>query len=121
MHIGPVIRILAVAALFLNTATAQTTSPAAQGNAKAGEALYLKYGCYECHGYSGQNGPGAKLVPMRMNATQFMSYVRNPARMPPYSAKVVPDAQLSDIYAYIQTLKPSATAKEIPLLNQLLK
>src|SRR5262245_1804164 len=111
--------ILPVATLLLAVAGAQTTPPAPQGNVKAGEALYLKYGCYECHGYSGQNGPGARLVPMRMNMTQFMSYVRNPARMPPYSATLVTDAQLADIYAYIQTLKVSPAAKDIPLLNQL--
>ena len=58
---------------------------------------------------------------MRMNATQFMSYVRNPARMPPYTAKVVTDAQMADIFAYIQTLKVSPAAKDIPLLNQLLR
>ena len=40
---------------------------------------------------------------MRMNATQFTAYVRNPARMPPYSTKVLTDAQVTDIYAYIQT------------------
>ncbi len=112
-----------LAAFFLQTAAAQTNSATAatQGNPKAGEALYLKYGCYQCHGYSGQNGPGARLVPVRMNATQFTSYVRNPARMPPYSVKVVPDAQLADIYAYIRTLKLSPAAKDIPLLNQLNK
>src|SRR5215813_6133935 len=113
--------ILAVATFLLSTAGAQTPAPVPQQNVKAGETLYLKDGCYQCHGYSGQNGPGARLVPMRMYATQFMSYVRNPARMPPYSVKVVPDVQLLDIYAYIQTLKPSVTAKDIPLLNQLLK
>src|ERR1051326_4619982 len=109
--------ILAVATVLLAVAGAQTTTAALQGNVKGGEALYLKYGCYEWHRYSGQNGPGARLGPMRMNMTQFMSYVRNPARMPPYSAKVVTDAQLADIYAYIQTLKTSPAAKDIPLLN----
>ena len=37
------------------------------------------------------------------------------------AAFVAPDAQLSDIYAYIQTLKPAPSAKDIPVLNQLLK
>lgn len=89
-----------------------------QANPKAGQEMYVKYGCYSCHGYSGQNGPGTRLVPLRMNVTQFTSYVRNPVRMPPYSAKVMPDAQVADIYAYIETLKPSPAAKDIPLLNQ---
>src|SRR5205814_6347629 len=92
---------LVAARLILPAVLVQTPTPSTQGNAKTGEALYFKYGCYECHGYSGQNGPGARLVAIRMTMTQFVSYVRNPTRMPPYTAKVVSDAQMADLYAYI--------------------
>src|SRR5215510_3198540 len=112
--------ILTVSAFILPASAAQTPTPATQRNT-TGEALYFKFGCYACHDYSGQNGPGARLVPMRMSAPQFLSYVRNAARMPPYTTKVVTDAQMSDIYAYILTLKASPAARDIPLLNQLLK
>jgi hypothetical protein len=40
-------------------------------------------------------------------------------RMPQYSAKVLPDAELAEIYAYIKTLPDSPPAKSIPLLNQI--
>ena len=69
---------------------------------------------------SGQNGPGARLVPMRMTQAGFVNYVRSPRtrQMPSYSTKVLSDAQLGDVYAYIKTLPASRAAKDIPELNQ---
>ena len=104
---------------------AQTTGATPQGNAamgdvKKGKELYLNYKCYACHGYSGQNGPGTRLVPARMNLQGFTAYVRNPRQMPPYTARAVPDAHLADIFAYLQTLPRSPSAKDIPLLTQIL-
>jgi mono/diheme cytochrome c family protein len=92
----------------------------AAGNAAAGKDIFLKNTCYGCHGFSGQNGPGARLVPMRMTQSGFINYVRNPRtrQMPSYSAKVLSDGQLGDVYAYIKTLPPSRAAKDIPELNQ---
>ena len=90
------------------------------GDAKAGKDLFVKYSCYACHGFSGQNGPGARLVPMRMTSSGFINYVRGPRtrQMPSYSAKVLPDGQLGDIYAYIKTLPDSPTASSISALDQ---
>jgi mono/diheme cytochrome c family protein len=92
----------------------------AAGNAAAGKEMFLKYTCYGCHGFSGQNGPGARLVPMRMTESGFVNYVRSPRtrQMPSYSTKVLSDAQLGDVYAYIKTLPASRAAKDIPELNQ---
>ena len=80
----------------------------------------MKYTCYGCHGFSGQNGPGARLVPMMMNQANFTNYVRNPRtrQMPSYSTKVLTDAQLGDVYAYIKTLPNAPAAKDIPALEQ---
>jgi hypothetical protein len=41
--------------------------------------------------------------------------------MPSYSAKALPDDKLADIYAYIKTLPTSPDAKNIPLIQELLK
>lgn len=89
-------------------------------DAKSGKDLFVKYSCYACHGFSGQNGPGARLVPMKMTASGFIGYVRGPRtrQMPSYSAKVLPDGQLGDIYAYIKTLPDSPPASSISALNQ---
>jgi mono/diheme cytochrome c family protein len=94
--------------------------------AVSGKALYNdRFMCYTCHGYSGQNGSGARLVPMKMTQEAFIAYVRNPSqpnRMPSFSAKVMSDAQLADVYAYIKSLPDSAPdPKTVPLLNELIK
>src|SRR5437588_8835209 len=92
----------------------------ATGDSAKGKDAFLKYTCYGCHGFSGQNGPGARLVPMRMTQANFIAYVRNPKtrNMPSYSAKAMPDAELTNVYAYVKTLPPSPAAKDIPALNQ---
>jgi mono/diheme cytochrome c family protein len=44
-----------------------------------------------------------------------------PTGMPPYTAKVLPDQELGDIYAYIKSLPDSGKkAKDIPVLNDIL-
>jgi mono/diheme cytochrome c family protein len=93
----------------------------AQGNTANGKKLYLDYSCYACHGFSGQNGPGKRLVPMKMAQIAFTAYVRTPAtkQMPSYSAKVISDAQLGDIWSYIRTLPDSPEAKDIKLLQEI--
>lgn len=92
-----------------------------QGNPTKGKQLYMDYSCYACHGYSGQNGPGARLVPMKMAQVAFTAYVRNPRtkQMPSYSPKVLSDAQLGDIWAYVRTLPDSPKADEIKLLKEI--
>jgi len=94
---------------------------AQQGDAKRGQKMFVDYSCYACHGFSGQNGPGKRLVPMKMANVVFTAYVRSPGtnQMPSYSAKVLSDAQLADIWAYVKTLPDSPEAKDIPLVQQL--
>ena len=38
--------------------------------------------------------------------------------MPPYTEKVLPNDDLADIYAYLQSIPKPADYKSIPLLNQ---
>jgi mono/diheme cytochrome c family protein len=112
---------LAAAALF---AQAPAASSAPTGDAKNGKELFVKYTCYGCHGFSAQNGPaGNRLNPMKMTQATFTGLVRSPGarNMPSYSAKVISDAQLGDIYAYLKTLPDAPPAKDIPLLQQIEK
>jgi mono/diheme cytochrome c family protein len=114
-----------MAMMLLGVANGQNSgqSPAATpaGDAKIGSDLYLKKGCWECHGYSGANGSGAPLVLTSLNATGFMNYIRNPKtnNMPLYSAKVVSDKDAADLFAYIKTFKKPPEVKDVPLLQQL--
>jgi len=125
-----VIQFTTAAALVLGAAALCAQAPAGgnaapSGDAKSGKELFVKYTCYGCHGFSAQNGPaGNRLNPMKMTQQGFIALVRNPGapnRMPPYSAKVISDAQLADIYAYIKTLPDAPAAKDIPLLQQIEK
>jgi len=96
------------------------SNPPAAGNPQNGKELYVKYSCYACHGYDGHGGAGARLVPMRMNLPGFTAYVHNPRQMPPYAAKVLSDAQVADLFAYIKSLPESPPAKNIPLLSRII-
>jgi ubiquinol-cytochrome c reductase cytochrome c subunit len=87
-------------------------------SAENGKLAYTKYGCWQCHGTVGQGGvTGPKLAPDPMPQETFVSFVRTTNRtMPPYREPVLPDADLADIYAYLQTVPKAADYKSIPLL-----
>jgi mono/diheme cytochrome c family protein len=90
------------------------------GNANNGKRLFVKLGCYTCHGYQGQGGgAGAKLAPRPIAAAALIAYARHPAgTMPPFTTKVASDAELTDIRAYLASVPEPPPAKSIPLLNQ---
>ena len=96
------------------------TAPA--GNAEAGKKIFTKDGCYECHGREGQGaaeGAGPRIGPPQLSLEAFTKYVHQPTgQMPPYTAKVLSDQDLADIYAYLQSRPKAKPSKEIPLLNQ---
>ncbi|MGA8224250.1 MAG: c-type cytochrome [Candidatus Acidiferrales bacterium] len=91
-------------------------------NGQNGQHLYTTFGCYECHGYQGQGSTqtgGTRLGPPQIPYSGFVAYVRQPTgQMPPYTLKAITDAQLADIYAFLQTRPPAAPSKSIPLLNK---
>jgi mono/diheme cytochrome c family protein len=111
---------LVFAAAF-SAATLIAQAPA--GDAANGKKLFLRDGCYECHGYAGQGGAaGARIAVIGLNAQGLIHYVRAPGgAMPAYTDKVITDRELTDIHAYLQTMAKAKPAKDIPLLNDLLK
>ena len=89
------------------------------GRADVGKMLFAKVGCYQCHANEAQGGAaGPRLGPGPTPYARFVSYTRKPTgEMPPYSAKVLTDRDLADIYACLQALpKPPAVA-DVPLLR----
>src|SRR5262245_2418634 len=95
----------------------------AAGSPEKGKADFTKYGCYQCHGFLGQGSvatSGGKVIyRTELPLEAFMSFVRTTNRaMPPYSEKVLPNQDLEDIYAYLQSLPKPPDYKMIPLLNQ---
>lgn len=114
---------LAVFGMILSGAPAgaQTAgaSPAERGNAENGKRLYLKYSCYACHAYDGHGGNGPKLAPRPTALPAFTVAVRRPppGRMPVFSSKVLSDAELRDMWAFLGEIPESPAASTIPLLN----
>jgi len=108
-------------ALFVLALTAGVAAAQNTGSAEKGKALFLKNNCYSCHGFDGHGGgAGAKLAPKPIALAAFIAYVRHPAlgTMPTFSAKVISDADLGDIRAYLATIPEPPAVKDIPLLNQ---
>jgi len=110
----------AVAAPLAMTVSIVNAQSEASPNAATGRRLFEKDGCYQCHGYAGQGGrDGARLAATAMNAQSFVRYVRSPfGAMPAFTAKVLPDDELADIYAYLKSLPAAAAAKDIPALSR---
>ena len=114
------ISILVFAGAFLLASLAlPQTAPA--GNADNGKKLFLQDGCSQCHGYVGQGTKdGARIGPPVLNAQALIRYVRKPAgAMPAFTEKVLTDAELTDIYAYLRSVPAPKAIKDIPLLDQL--
>jgi ubiquinol-cytochrome c reductase cytochrome c subunit len=110
--------VVSLAALQAQTPAAPAPAAPA-GNADTGKKLYVSVGCYQCHGYEGQGGAaGPRLAPRPLPYAGFSRYVRRPTnQMPPYTERLVPDADLAHIYAYLQSRPMPPAAATIPLLQ----
>lgn len=96
------------------------TSDAPSGNAENGKKIFNKNGCYECHGREGQGSTmtGPRIAPDPVPFDVLSRYVRKPTgEMPPYTAKVISDQELADIYTFLQSRPHPPTAKASPLLK----
>jgi mono/diheme cytochrome c family protein len=107
-------------AFLKSVAPAPTASESLAGNADNGKKLFAAYGCFECHGRQGAGAStGPRIGPPAITLAAVLRYVRAPTgQMPPYTAKVVSDQDLTDIYTYLKSFPLPAPAANIPLLNQ---
>ena len=101
------------------------TVPANQGDATAGQALYAKYGCINCHGPNGLGGvpnpqsPDTTVPPLSGKdfATEFNTEAKiadvirsgsvigkAPIVSMPHWATILSDQQIAQLVAYIRTL-----------------
>ncbi len=109
-----VIRITLILALGIGPLAAQQ----ADGDAAHGRQLFVGVGCSGCHGTIGQGGPGLRLAPAPLPVAAIAAYIRNPAgEMPPYGSKVVGDADVCDIHAYLASIPRAHAVADIPELN----
>jgi mono/diheme cytochrome c family protein len=90
------------------------------GNAEKGKQLFVRDGCFECHGILGQgsNNYGPRLGPDPIPMQAIINYIRKPAgNMPPYTAKLVSDQDVADIYAYLKSVPRPVDLRNIPLFK----
>ena len=111
--------VLWAAATLAQQKPAQTPAPVAASaaeparNLENGKKLYEKYGCSDCHGLLGQGAPtsGPRIAPNPLPLAAFIRSVRAPRlQMPPYTAKVMPDQELADVRAYLDSVPKPAPA-----------
>jgi mono/diheme cytochrome c family protein len=107
--------------ILLFAATPAFAQEKPEGAPDRGKQSYTKYMCYACHGTVGQGadrGTGPQIAPKVLPYPAFALQVRNPRLdMPAFRKEFVSDQELADIYAYLSTIKPGPSLKEIPLLN----
>ena len=90
-------------------------------NVENGKKIFLRDGCYQCHGYAGQGTvAGARVGPPVLTADGMIRYIRKPAgQMPAFGEAVLSDQEIRDIYAYLKTMPAPKPVKDIPLLDQI--
>jgi ubiquinol-cytochrome c reductase cytochrome c subunit len=105
----------------LGAQTGAKNAPAsASENIDHGKRLFTSSGCYQCHGRKGQGSrySGPRLGPPPISLDGFTEYIRAPkGQMPPYTRKVLSDAEVGDIYVFLKSIPQPPPAKSIPLLN----
>ena len=112
---------------FLAIATTVAVSLALAGGALAadaqkGKAAFIQNGCWQCHDFAGEGSiatsNGKVIARTALPLDAFISFVRNTnGQMPPYRTAVIGDEELTDIYAYLQSLPQPKAASDIPLLK----
>jgi mono/diheme cytochrome c family protein len=100
-------------------AAAQTPAEP-RGDAARGAKLFVDRACWQCHGLAAQGGgiAGPRLAGRVQVWSAFAVYVRGPTEeMIPYTAKVLPDDELADIFAWLRSLPPPPTVESLPVLS----
>jgi cytochrome c oxidase subunit 2 len=74
-------------------------------NAARGQELFFANGCAVCHGDNGEGGIGPTIASTGFSLEQVIGQYRSPrSAMPAFPADRVSDAEVADIYAWLQTL-----------------
>jgi ubiquinol-cytochrome c reductase cytochrome c subunit len=105
-------------------AAQQPSANAYRASPGNGQVVYMRAGCYACHGTVGHGGAGARLAPNPLPLAAFQTWVRNgtpgwniASGMPAFSATVVTDEELADVRAFLASQPAPRAANDIPLLN----
>ena len=118
--IVPLVVVMALAASSAPTIVWAQGAP--KGDPANGKKIYLADGCYQCHGRVGQGGLMTGAAPIlaqtKLPYPAFSRQLRMPINdMPPYPANLLPDQEMADIYAFLQSLPGRRPVKDIPILD----
>jgi mono/diheme cytochrome c family protein len=110
-----------VTSTLLGLLSAMALAGEQHGDPAEGQRLFLRDGCYQCHGTTGAGGgiAGPKLAPNPVPLEVIRAKLRTASgRMPVYAPAVLTDAEIADIAAYLQSIPSGTPAENIPLLNR---
>jgi len=120
---GILVSALITVAASMHAQSAPPAKPVAQAAAPAGKVenggvLYKKTGCYQCHANEAQGGlSGPRIGPGMVPYARFSQYIRKPTGdMPPYTAKVLSDQDIADIYAWVNARPKPPAVDSLPQL-----
>jgi mono/diheme cytochrome c family protein len=113
---------VAVGVSVLGASLPARAQDAPPGDAVNGRKVYLAVGCMYCHGRAGQGGAlnynAPPLAKTELPFEGLKGVLRDSLRdMPAYTAAVLPDKDVADIYAFLQSLPGRRPAKDIAILN----
>lgn len=100
------------------------SSKSARPAAANGKTVFMRVGCYTCHGTVGQGGAGARLAPNTMPLAAMQVWVRGGSPgwsiargMPAFPTTVISDSELADVQTYLASLPPPPKPDDIALLR----
>ncbi len=101
---------VSVLLVFLLAFVATTALAQGTGDAKKGETLWSQNNCKSCHGDKGEGKYAGVRAGDGKAAADWIKQSRTPrANMPAYTAAQLSDADLTDMWAYMQTLPKPAS------------
>lgn len=106
---------LALTCFALSAASVLADEPVASD--ANGRELYVKYQCWQCHGYEGQGGGAARIASTAYPFDAFARFVRHPDLMPAYPPGQLSDEKLRLIYEYVRSIPDPPLLEDIPALQ----
>jgi ubiquinol-cytochrome c reductase cytochrome c subunit len=104
-------------------AAAQESTRSERTAAANGQSVYMRVGCFTCHGTVGHGGAARRLAPETLPLEAFTTWVRNGSPgwsfgsgMPAFPATVLSDAELADVRVYLASLPAPPAVADVPLL-----
>jgi len=105
-----------LSAVVISAAVSVARAPSR--NSQNGKHIFETQGCQQCHGNQGQGlantqtqESAPRIGPTRLSQAAFVGFVRHPmGKMPAYRNQDVSDAELADLYAFLQSLAPPTKA-----------